>query len=86
MVAPRLPRRREDGCDRVRERVGSERLARDRRRLQQRHPHEISVEAGCVRSHDARAVELEAHHRVLVSARGVADQVEERHPGQARRR
>ena len=72
-------RGREHGRDRVRERVGGERLAGHGRGLEQREADERPLEAGRVGSDDPVALDGQPDRGVLGAARGVADQLERRH-------
>jgi hypothetical protein len=70
--AARRRRRAEHGPDCVRERVGRERLAADARRLEQRQPGEVAVEARRVRLDDPVAGDAEPHRSPLAAATGVS--------------
>ena len=74
---PTRPRRGMDHLrKRVRHGVGGQRLARDRRRLEQGQPGERPGHARCVRLHDALAVDDETGEREGVTARGVTGYLE----------
>jgi hypothetical protein len=68
----------EDGAERVRERVGGERLAGDGRRLEQRQSAEVPLEAGRVGVDDAVAAQPQPDERELAVPRGVPDDLD--HP------
>ena len=70
-----------DGRDRVRERVGGERLAGDGGGLEQRQADERPLEAGRVGLDDPIVVDEQPDGGVVVAARGVADQLEPGHSG-----
>ena len=70
-VGPRADRR----PDRVRERIDRERLAADRRRLQERQPGQVPFEPGRVRRDDALPAHLQAHRRPVVAARGISEEL-----------
>ena len=77
--AARRRGRGEDRRDRVRERVGRERLTRNRGGLEQRETDERPLETGCIGLDDPVAVQRQPHGGVLLAARGISDQLECRH-------
>ena len=64
--------------DRVRERVGRQRLARHRGCLQQREPPEVASQPGRIRVDDPVAVDAKPHERPFAVARRVSDELD--HP------
>ena len=70
---------REHGRDRVRERVGGERLAGHRGCLEQRQPDEERSRPGASASTMPVALDDQPHGCIVLAAGGVADQLEPRH-------
>jgi hypothetical protein len=66
----------EDGPDRVRERVDGQRLAADRRRLEEREARERAFEPRRVRLDDPLAVDGEPDERELAVPRGVSEELD----------
>ena len=62
--------------ERVRERVGRERLARHGRSLEQRQSRERPLEPGRVRGDDPVTVDRQPDERELLAASGVSDHLE----------
>ena len=77
--ASRRGRRGEHGRDRVRERIGGERLAGHGRRLEQREAGQRLLETRRVRLDDDVVLDDQPNGGVVLAARGVADQFEQRH-------
>ena len=79
------PRRRGRGAehlgDRVRDRIGWERLARHRGRLEEGQTRERALHPGRVRLDDPVAVDDEPRERVRVAPGGVADDLDGHRPG-----
>ncbi len=65
--------------DRVRECVGGKRLSGNRRCLEQRQTPKRTLDARGVGRNDAVSLDREAHGRVFLAARGVADELPGRH-------
>ena len=63
---------------RVREGVDGERLAADRRSLEQCQPDERPLEPVRIRVDDPVALDAEAHQRKVAPARGIAEQLQHR--------
>jgi hypothetical protein len=76
--APRHRVRPDFGRNRVRERVGGERLARHRRGLEQRQALERPRQPRCVGSDDPVTVHRQPHEGELGSARRVPDELDHR--------
>ena len=70
--------RSKDLADRVRERVGRERLAADRRRLEQSQPAQVAVEPFCVGVDDPVSLHGEPNKRDVPIARRIPDDLNHR--------
>jgi hypothetical protein len=68
-------RRAENGADRIRQRVGCERLSSDRGSLEQSQSNQIAVEPCCVSVDDPVTLKPESHESELGAARGIAEKL-----------
>ncbi len=72
----RVGRRAHRGPDRVRERIGGERLPAHRRRLEQRQADEVALDPGRVGPDDPLPVDLEPNGGPLAPARGISEELD----------